>query len=164
MAEIGETLVAAWYHYIGGGDLVVEGVRLPDQGELDVLSVAGRSVVAAEVATHILDLNYGGYARTVAKVTDKVLRAVAYLEKNFPDHTRRVALWSPRVPGGLVTLLGEVADLELVANEEYGRRVQQLIDHARANPSQTSNSAYRLLQILTHIRGSCRIQPMTGPG
>jgi hypothetical protein len=33
VAEIGETLVAAWYQYIDKCDLVVEGVRLPGQGE-----------------------------------------------------------------------------------------------------------------------------------
>lgn len=164
MTEIGETLVAAWYQYIGGGELVVEGVRLPDQGELDVLCVSGRSVVAAEVATHVLSLNYGGYGRTVRKVTEKAARARQYLKKNFPEHTPQVAFWSPRVPAGLVELLGAVSNLELVVNHEYGHRLQQLIDHAAANPGQTSNAAYRMLQILTHARGGLRLRPGPAAG
>ena len=157
MAEIGETLVAAWYQYIDNCDLVVEGVRLPGQGELDVLAVAGRRVVAAEVATHILNLGYGGYDSTVRRVTEKSARAAAFLQANFPEHERRVAFWSPRVPSGLTQQLTLVADLELVINDEYSWRLQDLIGRARSDAAATSNSAYRLLQILTHAKGGLEL-------
>jgi hypothetical protein len=152
VAEIGETLVAAWYQYVDRCDLVVEGVRLPAQGELDVLAVAGRRVVAAEVATHILGLDYGGYMPTVRRVTEKVARAASFLEANFPEHERDVAFWSPRVPSGLMQQLAGISDVEFVVNDEYSRRLQNLIERARSDAAATSNSAYRLLQILTHAR------------
>lgn len=110
MSEIGETLVAAWYRYIDGLELVVEGVRLRDQG-VDVLAVGTGRAVACEVATHILGLDYGGYAKTATKVADKVLRARAFLEATFPtfpEHERLAAFWTPRVPSGLTTLLSAI--------------------------------------------------------
>lgn len=45
------------------------------------------------------------------------------------------------------------ANVELVINDEYSRRVQELVAHARVDASATSNDAYRLLQILTHTKG-----------
>ena len=159
MSEIGETLVAGWYQYVDACDLVVEGVRLPKQGELDVLAVAGRRVVAAEVATHILNLDYGGYETTVQRVIKKVARADSFLAVNFPEHDRRVAFWSPRVPSGLARQLTAVADIELVINDDYSRRIQELILHARTDASATSNDAYRLLQILTHTKDRLDLAP-----
>ena len=156
MAEIGETLVAAWYQYIDNCDLVVEGVRLPGQGELDVLAVAGRRVVAAEVATHILNLDYGGFDRELRRELLSA-RAAVFLQANFPEHERRVAFWSPRVPSGLTQQLALVADRELVINDEYSWRLQDLIGRARSDAVATSNSAYRLLQILTHAKGGLEL-------
>jgi Holliday junction resolvase-like predicted endonuclease len=153
VAEIGETLVAAWYQYVDEYELVVEGVRLPRQGELDVLAVAGRRVIAAEVATHILNLDYGGYHTTERRVADKVERAASFLATNFPEHERHVAFWSPRVPSGLAQRLTNVAGVELVINDEYTRRLQQLVSRAASDPGATSNSAYRVLQVLTHVKG-----------
>ena len=50
-----------------------------------------------------------------------------------------------------------VADLELVINDEYSRRLQDLIGRARSDAAATSNSAYRLLQILTHAKGGLEL-------
>jgi hypothetical protein len=43
--------------------------------------------------------------------------------------------------------------LEFIINDQYTRRVAQLVEHARANPSTTNEPAYRMLQILTRLRG-----------
>lgn len=159
MTEIGEQLVAAWYQYIAGMTLVVESVRLEEQGELDVLAVDGTRVIGAEVATHVLDLNYGGYERTAVRVEAKVQRAHAFLERAFPTLERSVTFWAPRVPPGLASRLAAIPRVEPVVNDEYTRRVQELVDHARRNTAQTSNDAFRLLQVLTHVRGGLTLSP-----
>jgi hypothetical protein len=43
--------------------------------------------------------------------------------------------------------------LEFVINEDYTERVRELVEHARGNMSATSEPAYRMLQIMTHLRG-----------
>ena len=48
---------------------------------------------------------------------------------------------------------GEGRSLEFVINEEYTRRIGELFEYARKNPSATSEPAYRMLQILTRLRG-----------
>jgi hypothetical protein len=65
-------------------------VRPPKQGELDVVAVAGRRAVAAEVATHIVNLDYGGYEPRVQRDIDKLARAGSFLAVDFPEHERHV--------------------------------------------------------------------------
>jgi hypothetical protein len=48
---------------------------------------------------------------------------------------------------------GEGLSREFAINEEYTRRIGELVDYARQNPSATSEPAYRMLQILTRLRG-----------
>ena len=43
--------------------------------------------------------------------------------------------------------------MSFVANHDYTERVQRLLDHAKTGTKATSEPAYRMLQILTHLRG-----------
>lgn len=69
------------------------------------------------------------------------------------------------MPRGAVALFADLErefdtaelDLSFVVNERYAERVQKLVEHARGSASATSEPAYRLLQILTRVRGELRI-------
>lgn len=47
----------------------------------------------------------------------------------------------------------EDRDLRFIINAEYTERVRELAEHASTNSSTTNEPAYRMLQILTHLRG-----------
>lgn len=78
------------------------------------------------------------------------------------DWQHRYEIWSPVVPVGKLTAQfaeleavysDDELDVKFIINDGYAERVQLLIDHAKANSSATSEPAFRLLQILTHLRG-----------
>lgn len=164
--DIGENLVGSYLRYIEQCDFVVHNTQLDDeQGEIDVVGMKlGKKpeVIFCEVTTHILGMQYGSHDSTVAKVTDKIKRARKFAENMFPNERPRYEIWSPVVPKGKLT--AQFADLEqaytdedldvhFVINDEYAHRIQQLIDHARGNTKTTSDPAYRMLQILTRLKG-----------
>jgi hypothetical protein len=65
-------------------------------------------------------------------------------------------LWSPIVPKGkLTSQLTELErkGIELVVNKNYAQRIEELTKIAREKANDTGNSAFRLLQILEHLRG-----------
>ena len=66
------------------------------------------------------------------------------------------SLWSPIVPPGLVTSIREAgAELgfTLVANEDFTERTSELISVAKSHMKMTGNDAFRMLQLLTHLKG-----------
>jgi hypothetical protein len=58
--------------------------------------------------------------------------------------------WSAH-PGGDWRGLGR--NLTFVINEDYTARIRELAKHADGNSSTTNEPAYRMLQILTRLRG-----------
>lgn len=163
---IGENLVASYLRYIEKCSLVVENTQLEhEQGEVDVIGVtlgAELAVVLCEVTTHIRGMQYGSIEKTIAKVAAKIGRAKDFAALLFRQHAPRYEIWSPYVPiGRLTSAFEEMAarsaderlDVQFVINEGYHERIQVLIEHARTNTAQTSDPAYRLLQILTKTRG-----------
>ena len=44
-------------------------------------------------------------------------------------------------------------DLQFVINDAYTERFRALYTHAAANPSVTADPAYRMLQIISRLRG-----------
>jgi hypothetical protein len=161
-AEMGEFLVGAYLKVVEGCDFVGYNVRPPGGGlqgleELDVvgLQFASRTAFLCEVTTHIGGLLIGSNQTTVAKLAAKHLRQKDYAErqlKEFPK--RRYQFWSPVVPRGYLTTHLPKIDpaLELVINEEYGRRVQVLRARAAKQMNDENNPAFRLLQILERVR------------
>lgn len=115
-----------------------------------------------EVSTHLDGLLYGNSsADTLAKVRQKVERAVDFAERMFPGQERRFEVWAPKASRSLVegfdALATELARAEttvdFVVNESYTKRVQELITRARSTTSATGEPFYRTLQILTHLSG-----------
>jgi Holliday junction resolvase-like predicted endonuclease len=164
--DLGESLVGAYMRHIEPCNIVLYNSFFADQqGEIDVIAVkpheAGqrRIVYVCEVTTHI-----GGMARaTVARIPAKLGRLREFADMTFPDEEHRFQWWSPYVSEGATTTgfaqlcadwKAEGRSLEFVINDEYTRRTAQLVEHARRNPSTTNEPAYRMLQMLTHLRGN----------
>ena len=167
--DIGESLVGSYMRYIRRCEVVVYNTFLQGrQGELDVIAVKTepRAVYFCEVTTHIGGLLIVGPDRkdaTIERLRNKLTRAIEFADITFPGDEHRFEIWSPRVPVGKTTeaftgMRDELADggrsLEFVINEDYTERVRELIEHARGNMSATSEPAYRMLQIMTHLRGA----------
>jgi hypothetical protein len=162
--DVGESLVGAYMRQVRNCHTVAFNTFLPQgQGELDVVGVAngprGVEVWMAEVAIHLDSLNYGGYAKTVDKVSTKVAAARTFAAQVYRDVTPTVELWSPVVPSGLVVALANV-QVDLVVNGDFTARVNTLAELAMGHTKMTGDDAYRFLQLLTHLRGD---RPRFGP-
>ena len=170
MEDIGENLVGSYLRYVEGCTFVVANTHLNDeQGELDLLGIRfgpQRQVIFCEVTTHIRGMQYGGFDSTVKKVEEKIQRARSFAELTFPEDRPRFEIWSPVVPtGALTTRFAALeqtysdADLDVrfVINDTYTARIQALIDHARGSTKATSDPAYRLLQVLTRLKGGVKL-------
>lgn len=171
MAEdIGENLVGSYLRYVAGCQFVVFNTHFPDeQGEIDVIGLKlgnPREIWLCEVVTHIRGILYGTHGRTVAKIRDKIERARRFADATFPGDTHYYEIWSPKVPKGRLTAdfdelerqySSAELDLHFIINERYTERIQKLVEHARGNSSATSEQAYRLLQILTRLKGTLRV-------
>ncbi len=163
--DIGESLVGAYMRYVEKCPIVLYNSFLGDQqGEVDVAAVKpgqpGEPRVAyiCEVTTHTA----GMATNTVGRIHDKLARLRQFAGVTFPDEKHRFQWWSPYVPRGATTKMfdglrddwnTEGRSLEFVINDEYTRRISALLDCARKNPSATSEPAFRMLQILTRLRG-----------
>jgi hypothetical protein len=161
--DVGESLVGAYMRQVRGCHTIAFNTFLPGQAELDVVGVAnganGVELWMAEVAVHLDSLDYGGYVKTVSKISQKVAAARTYATLVYRDVTPTVEFWSPVVPSGLVSALADV-DVKLVVNHEFTARVNELAALARKHTKLTGDDAYRFLQLLTHLRGD---RPRFGP-
>ncbi len=158
---MGEYLVGAYLQLIEGCDVVSYGLREPGGGlkglnELDVLGVHYESSTAylCEVTTHITGMLYKNNQETVRRINKKHENQRTYARKYLPSF-RHVgfSFWSPRVPKGYITdHLAELGELALVINGEYARRIAELQSKAAEFTHDTGNPAFRVLQILEHLR------------
>ena len=170
-STIGENLVGSYLRYIRKCHFVMYNTQLPDvQGEIDAIGIRFGVPVSeiwfCEVVTHIRGLQYGDYDQTVTRIRNKVERAQKFAGKMIPYARHYFEIWSPVVPKGKLTEMletleasfrSEETDVSFVVNEQYTESIQQLVDHARSNTAATSEPAYRLLQILTRLKGDFRL-------
>lgn len=160
--DIGEELVGAYLTEIEECDHVLHNVRAPGGGqrglkELDIIGLkfSNNTAYLCEVTTHLEGLLIGkGYESTIKKIREKHEWQVEYAQKQLRAFTPVYQFWSPWVPeGALLRGLEQISGLQLVVNSEYTRRVEKLKAKAREHkPSPTSNMAYRLIQILEHLK------------
>jgi len=159
--EIGEYVVGAYLKIIEKYDFVEYNVRTPGGGlkglnELDVVGLRFKDQTAAlcEVTTHIRGFLYQDGSRGVDRVARKHGVQIAYAKeylKVFPNI--HYQFWSPRVPVGPVCSgLAEINGLELIINDEYTRRIEQLRNEAAKHAHDAGNPFFRTLQILEHLR------------
>jgi hypothetical protein len=163
MLDIGESLVGSYLRYIEDCDFVHYETYDEGQGELDVLGMrlSDKRVWLCEVAIHLGGLEYGkGYAGSRDKVKQKIDRAEVLAERLFSDQQATYEFWSLRVPKGLATMLEELEaeykgrglDVAFIINERFTQRIDQLRERAAKDMKSTAEPAYRLLQVLAHLR------------
>ncbi|KYP80110.1 hypothetical protein [Ferroacidibacillus organovorans] len=160
--EVGELLVGAYLKMIVGCQFIDYNVRVPGGGqdglrELDVVGFDFNSKTAylCEVTTHILGALYGsGTEETIERIIKKHEFQRSYAGLHLTDFpTLQFQFWSPYVPVGKITkALEGVPSLELVINQNYTARVNELRAKAREVSYDAGNSVFRTLQILEHLR------------
>lgn len=163
MTEIGEYLVGAYLKVIENCDFVDYNARPPGGGvkgleEFDVVGFDFKNdvVFLCEVTTHIRGVLYGGGTEdTINRIKGKYERQQLYYKANLKDNFKGVhyMFWSPVVPDGKITAeLAKLVGLESVINKEYSRRVAVLRKKASELTNDVVNPAFRLLQILSHLK------------
>ena len=158
--EMGEFMVGAYLNVVEGCNFVDYNVHPPGGGlkgleELDVVGLNFDSKVAylCEVTTHIRSLLYKDRQTTIKRVRDKFQRQRAYASDWLAFMEKhKYMFWSPVVSKGLASELSQIDGLELVINQEYSRRVTQLREVAKRTTHNTGNPAFRILQILEHLK------------
>jgi Holliday junction resolvase-like predicted endonuclease len=179
--DIGESLVGAYLRHIVKCEVVIYNSFFADrQGEVDVVALRQgkpREVWMCEVTTHIdgMQLGRDGKDSTERVIREKLDRLRHFAQITFPDDQHRYEWWSPRVAVGKRTdfmaatedrWASEGHELRFVINDDYTERVRALAEHAKEHSSTTNEPAYRMLQILTHLRGEdvINLQPAQGRG
>ena len=163
--EMGEYIVGAYLKVVYCCDFVDYNVRPPGGGleglnELDVLGLDFKShtIYLCEVTTHIGGLLYKDNKETIRRIGMKYQRMKEYASKyldEFPKENRHFMFWSPVVPkGARINGLRELEKkgLELVINEEYLARINELKKKASITMNDVGNPFFRVLQILEHLR------------
>lgn len=152
-----------------------------EQMEIDVVAIdstgAQQTVYACEVITHLHGTIYPGtpstdrwdaygndnYQYTLEKLWRKFNSDHDYVTRVFDDADQYIfQLWSPVIPRGLLTSgLDELSEdfeakhgveIELIINNAYTDRIDELRDSARADKKGYGEPAFRFLQILEHLR------------
>lgn len=152
-----------------------------EQMEVDLIgidSTDGKQVVyACEVITHLHGTIYTGtpstdrwaeygnsnYQYSLEKLWTKFNSDYDYVTGIFDDADKYVfQLWAPVIPRGLLTDgLSELSNdfeaengypAELLINEEYTERIEELREFASAHKKDYGEPGFRFLQILEHLR------------
>ena len=159
--DIGEQLVGAYLKVIRRCHFILYNVRPPGGGfkgleEIDVIGInlKEKAVYLCEVATHLGGLDYGGNRTTINTLKKKYERLVQYADQFLPEFPERhFMIWSPYVPKGYLTeQLNQWDNLELIINHHYRRALNRLRKEAAARTNDEGNDAFRLLQIIGHLR------------
>ena len=160
-ARMGEYLVGAYLEMIQECDFVSYNVRFPEEGlrglsELDVVGFDFKNSLAylCEVSTHILGFLYGLKAEdSVKKVLKKFDTQKEFAGKKLNDFkTIKYQFWSPRVGKTDVEKLNGIVGLESIVNETYTNKINELRLLAKKITRQINNPAFRVLQILEHMK------------
>jgi hypothetical protein len=159
--EMGEYVVGAYLKVVLGCDVVDYNARPPGGGlqglgELDVIgfSFGHRKAYMCEVTTHLDGLLIGkGKDATIEKLKQKHQRQRDYADKYLGEFECHYMFWSPVVRPGLVAALNQIG-FELIINGKYKKAVDDLRAKARKSTADANNPAFRLLQILEHLRTS----------
>lgn len=160
--EMGEYIVGAYLKLIKDCDIVEYNVRRPGGGlqglnELDVMGLDFNKKTAylCEVTTHLEGLQYrSGRIDTVNTIKNKYEKLREYAENHLPKVFPKChfMFWSPVVSAGVEMELSKISRLELVINEDYAACVDELLEKAKKETYDTNNPAFRVLQILGHLR------------
>lgn len=164
--EMGESIVGAYLRQVRGCDLVLYNERTGGMSELDVIGIKRGytdRVWLCEVATHLEGLQYGNAAQNEAKISAKIVAAQSYASRVFGADEHIFELWCPRVGIGKNTewmermstaQAAQGITVDFIYNERYAAALQELIEKSRDFTSETGEPAFRMLQIMTHLKGT----------
>lgn len=158
--EMGEYIVGAYLKLVKGCGVVDYNARPPGGGleglgELDVVGfdLVDRRAYLCEVTTHLRGLLISkGEDATISTIANKHKRQRTYANKFLSDFDHSFMFWSPVVRRGLVVELQKIDGLELFINGRYKTAVDELRRLARHQSWDANNPAFRMLQILEHLR------------
>jgi len=161
--EMGEYIVGAYLKLIKECDFIDYNVRRPGGGlagldELDVmgLNFEKRTAYLCEVTTHLEGLLYGSSRETTQdRIRRKYDKMRDYAENHLPKKLfpeRHFMFWSPVVSLGVKQELEKIEGIELVVGEDYTTCIEQLQNKAKKIAYDTNNPAFRVFQILGHLR------------
>lgn len=160
---MGEYIVGAYLKLKMDCDIVDYNVRRPGGGlaglnELDVMGLNFKTETAylCEVTTHLDGLLYGSSKKvTIDRIRKKHEKMRDYAENHVPKEicpNCQFMFWSPVGSAGVEMELEKIQGLELVINDKYSACVDELLERARKITYDTTNPAFRVLQIIGHIR------------
>lgn len=157
---MGEYIVGAYLKLIKDCDFVDYNVRRPNGGlaglnEIDLIGLDFKKKQAylCEVTTHLDGLLYGSNRQvTHEKIQKKFNNLKTYAKDYLPEYEPQYLFWSPRVSAGVVDELESIKGLKLIINNDYTSCVDELKKKAKETKSDTNNPAFRVLQILEHLR------------
>lgn len=181
LPQLGEQLAGAYYQLIEECEMVSYNVNTGGQNEMDILALKSseeqQAVYACEVATHLDGLDYSKTAMgdswnhleakrargNLEKIEQKFSSDFNYVRRRYPEaDVYNLHFWSPYVPVGSNTVgLTELmhtlerhpkADTEQFINHNYHRAIRRIRGKAKRETKQRGIPAYRVLQILEHIR------------
>ncbi len=121
---------------------------------LSVWTFKSRTAYICEVTTHLRGVQYKNNQESVNRITKKYRRQREYAKRYLGDFPSSVFMfWSPRVPKGYITEhLERLQGLDLIINQEYSRRIDELRAMAKETTQDTGDPSFRILQILEHLR------------
>lgn len=153
--------------------------ELGQQMELDVLGVQSdgpeQTIFACEVITHLDGMIYSGtpstqrwneygsegYQYTLERIEEKFERDYDYVTEIFDQADEyTLQLWSPYVNQGILTdgleklsrtFAPDDVTIDLVINEEYTTRINELRELARETTKDYGEPGFRYVQILENL-------------
>jgi hypothetical protein len=154
---MGEYIVGAWLKLVIKCDIVDYNLRSPFKGlnELNVLGLDFKNKAAylCEVNTHLEGLQYKNTNLAIEKIGNKYFDMRRYANESLAEFpNRHIMFWAPLVASGVESVLKELKGLELVINGDYSANVRTLLEMAKKGTEDTGNPAFRVFQILSHMK------------
>ncbi len=158
--EMGEYVVGACLKLLRECDFTDYNVRRPGGrlaglNEIDVIGLdfKSRTAYLCEVTTHLDGLLYVNAKTTIERIKRKYENLKRYAKDYLSDFPNpHFMFWSPVVSAGVEMELDQIQGLELVINDRYSASVDELLERASKVTYDTNNPAFRILQILGHLR------------
>ena len=174
--NVGEEICGEWLRHVKGCEFIEYDLKIDGGGDVDVIGidVDRQKVFVCEVAIHLITgIQYVNPQTrrpdNTNRFTKKFEKDVDYIRNHFPDHDYHFMLWSPVVKNqkkgtkyNQAQSLQEVVEnlrasrgveIELVINEVYSEKINDLRQVARKESKELSSSVMRVFQIEEKLLG-----------
>jgi hypothetical protein len=158
---MGEYIVGAWLKLVINCDVVDYNLRITREGQvgLNELNVLGldfknKTAYLCEVNTHLNGLQYRNTNSAIESIGNKYFNMSKYAKEYLSDYPiHHLMFWAPIVYPSVESVLRKLERLELVINNDYTSNIKALQEIAQKRIDDTGNPAFRILQILEHMKG-----------